>query len=337
MWDDKPAPGSTPWDKSISKRHAEICWFEDRLDVKRLNDARNPIFVRGRESERFFIKPGDHFVIGETRFTLADEQVKLTEDQRIPLTERAFSPQQLKQIRFRNADQRIEVLSRLPEIIKGATSEQEMLIRVVNVLLTGLPMADTVAIVGADPAGGGPQVLQWDRRRTSGGEFHPSQRLIQQALDSDRSVVHVWRGDRQDAQFTAGQGMDWAFCTPLPGAAGGGWALYISGAFHDAASGETASREQGLHEEMKFAELVAAYLATLREVRLLARRHASLSQFFSPVVLESLALEDPDVALRPARRMSPCCSAICADSHSARKKPPMTCKGCWSESAKPWA
>jgi len=54
-----------------------------------------------------------------------------------------------------------------------------------------------------------------------------------------------------------------------------------------------------LREDVKFTELVAATLSSLRQMRLLERQHASLSQFFSPVVLETLAAEDPEVVLAP--------------------------------------
>jgi adenylate cyclase len=44
---------------------------------------------------------------------------------------------------------------------------------------------------------------------------------------------------------------------------------------------------------------VAATLSSLRQMRLLERQHATLSQFFSPVVLSTLADEDPEVVLAP--------------------------------------
>jgi adenylate cyclase len=50
---------------------------------------------------------------------------------------------------------------------------------------------------------------------------------------------------------------------------------------------------------VKFTELVAAMLGSLRQMRILEHRHATLSQFFSPVVLETLATEDPEVVLAP--------------------------------------
>ncbi len=40
-------------------------------------------------------------------------------------------------------------------------------------------------------------------------------------------------------------------------------------------------------------------LSSLRQMRLLEHRHATLSQFFSPVVLDTLAVEDPEVVLAP--------------------------------------
>jgi adenylate cyclase len=45
--------------------------------------------------------------------------------------------------------------------------------------------------------------------------------------------------------------------------------------------------------------VVAAALRSLREMRLLERQQATLSQFFSPVVLDSLVVGDPDLVLAP--------------------------------------
>ena len=38
--------------------------------------ARNPVFYRGHKSDQFSLQPGEHFVIGQTTFTLVDEQVQ---------------------------------------------------------------------------------------------------------------------------------------------------------------------------------------------------------------------------------------------------------------------
>src|SRR5688572_15793617 len=81
-------PWSTPWDERISRKHAELTWNEGRLHVRLLPDARNPIFYRGRRSDKFEIQPGDHFVIGETTFTLANEKVLVGANDPAPMTER---------------------------------------------------------------------------------------------------------------------------------------------------------------------------------------------------------------------------------------------------------
>jgi adenylate cyclase len=211
---------ATPWDDRISRRHVEICWLNGRLEVIKLPDARNPVFCRGRSYERFFVKPGEHFVIGGTTFTLADEQVNVTDDAPLPVSEQTFTAQYLKRVRFRNADQRIEVLSRLPEIVSGASTDVEMLVRLVNVLLTGIPRASAAAVVALRQDAEGEshvEVLHWDRRMLTGEEFRPSERLIRRAAESSESVVHVWTGgaDRSRSAFTVSENIDWALCTPL--------------------------------------------------------------------------------------------------------------------------
>ena len=77
-------PWSVPWDERISRRHVEIDWREGRLHVAVLPEARNPVFHRGRKSGSFELKPGDHFVIGGTTFTLADERVNVSLDVPLP-------------------------------------------------------------------------------------------------------------------------------------------------------------------------------------------------------------------------------------------------------------
>lgn len=296
---------ATPWDEQISRRHAELCWRAGKLEVRQLLDARNPIFFHGRTLDEFTAKPGEHFVIGGTTFTLVDEQVRLSLDEPVPVTEQSFSPQYLKRVHFRNADQRISVLSRLPEIISGASSDSELYVRLINVLLTGIPRATAAAIVAVrgEPDDAPVEVLHWDRRLLTGNEFRPSRRLIRQAVDQRESVVNVWSdgGQRERPAFTVSDDVDWAFVTPVPGDACRGWAIYMAGGFSGSVGLGAApvSDPHDLRDDLKFAELAASTLSSLRDVRLLERRQASLSQFLSPVVLEALAGQDPDVVLAP--------------------------------------
>lgn len=297
---------AAPWDRQISRRHAEICWKHGRLQVQRLGDATNPVFLRGKARDIFYVKPGEHFVIGQTTFTLTDESVNVNRDRSQPVTEQSYSPQFLQRLRFRDADQRIDVLSRLPEIISSATSDSELFVRLVNLLLSGIPRASAVAIVEARPdaaAADRPvRILQWDRRILGGDDFRPSERLILRAVQSGESVVHLWTNSPQgtDSQFTLGEDADWAFCTPLSGDACGGWAIYASGKFGGSGAAPSPPGDADeLQDDLKFTELVAGTLGSLRQLRNLQRTQASLRQFLSPVVLEAAFDADWDEVLAP--------------------------------------
>jgi adenylate cyclase len=291
---------STPWDERISRRHVEVEWLGGLLRVTVLPEARNPVFHRGRKSGDFELKPGDHFVIGGTTFTLADELVNVSLDIPLPANERTFNAAELRQKPYRQADQRIEALSRLPDIISGSATDSEMFVRLVNLLLLGVPRGMAAAIVVVESSGS-VRVSHWDRRILSGTEFRPSERLIRQAVTSGESTAHVWggRSPRVAAVATLSEGLDWAICTPVMGSACQGWALYVTGNFAGENALEAGNDPDVLQDDVKFTELTAATLAGLRELRLLARQQAGLGQFFSPLVLAALAEQDPHIALAP--------------------------------------
>jgi len=294
------------WDRHISRRHVRLLFDGRRLRVVRLPEGRNPVYYVGQQREEFTVAPGEHFVIGQTTFTLADQQVDLTVEPPRPMREHSFSAQYLKGVRFRHPDRRLEVLSRLPEVISGAQGDTELFVRLVSVLLAGLPRADAAALVAVENEGdaGRVRVLHWDQRLLLPDRFRPSRRLIVEAAQREQTVVHVWRpgtAEPDDSQhFTASENFDWAFCTPVTGRSCRGWGLYVAGRFTHHGSEETdVSDPTDLREDVKFTELVAAMLASLREMQLLEHRHAAFSQFFSPVVLETLADQDPELVLAP--------------------------------------
>lgn len=299
---------AVPWDHHISRQHVRLRLAGSRLEVTRLAQTQNPVYFQGRDSARFTLRPGDHFVIGETTFTLADQRANVTVDAPQPFQQQSFSAQYLKQVQFRNPDYRIEVLSRLPDVISEANGQQELCVRLVSMLLAGVPLADTAAVVVVereDTSEATPsivRVLHWDQRLIAGGDFHPSQRLILQAVLQQQSVLHVWQEmESTDTQlFTARRNVDWAFCTPVQGKACKGWGLYLAGRFRNELTAVPGSSDPNdCREDVKFTELVAATVNSMMQMRLLERQQASLSQFFSPVVLETLSVEDPDVVLAP--------------------------------------
>lgn len=295
---------STPWDQQISRHHARVCWEHGRLHVEKLSDALNPVFFGGQPHEVFQARAGEHFVIGQTTFTITSDTVKWAADAERPAEEQAYSAQALERVRFHNADQRIEVLSRLPDVISGAVNESELFVRLVSMLLAGIPRAGAVALVVADEdsaPGSAVRVLHWDRRLMGGDDFQPSQRLILDAVRRGESVLHIWEPTREQgtSQFTMSANVDWAFCTPVRGDACQGWGVYVAGQFMAPLGGEHAAAPEDLREDIKFTELVAATLNSLRQTDLLQRKQAALRSFFSPQILEALTHEDPDMVLTP--------------------------------------
>jgi len=193
------------------------------------------------------------------------------------------------------------VLSRIPEIIAGAASDEELWVRLTNVLLCGIPNGTATALVVAEGKGSesAVRVLYWDRRQQSERPFQPSERLIRQAVQAQQSVVHIWNAAERWAEGGPGTDGDWAFCSPVRGRACRGWAIYVAGGWPTATPGPSGLLMASLQEDLKFTELAATTLSSLREVRLLERNHASLRPFFSPVVLEALAQHDPEEVLAP--------------------------------------
>ncbi len=301
---------AVPWDPHISRRHAELVWNGSQLTVTQLGDVRNSLYFRGRPCDVVTLQPGEHFVIGETSFTLTVQRADVAADAPMPVQQQAFSSQYLKEIAFRNPDHRLEILSRLPEVISGATDDQELCVRLVSMLLAGVPRTETAAVVtterdAAESRCDRPvdvRVLHWDQRRVAQDDFRPSERLILEATRQRQSILHVWEGTESNAPqpFTARGNFDWAFCTPLRGPGSPAWALYLAGRFHhDPAALPSSSDPSDLREDVKFTELVATVATSLLEMRRLQHRHTALSQFFSPVVLNTLSVEDPELVLAP--------------------------------------
>jgi len=152
----------------------------------------------------------------------------------------------------------------------------------------------------------GIRVLHWDSRGLALRPFSPSAQLIHQAVGSNESVLHVWSRslDRNTPlQYTQSENIDWAFCTPIASEATPGWAIYAAGDF--SSMNASASRDatlmisDDLQDDIKFAELTATTVGTLRQTRMLQRRQDSLRPFFAPIVRKALLARDPEEILAP--------------------------------------
>lgn len=282
-----------PWDRSISRRHVEVVLHDGQLSVRRLPAATNPLFFQGQQVDACELKPGEHFVLGGTCFVLADAHTAMQDSStsNSPMEEMTFSRQALQEVRYRDPDKRIEVLSHLPELIWGARTDSDLHARLVNLLLAGIGDADAAAVVALD-APDDIRILHWERRRETAGDFRPSSRLMHEALRKRRqSVLHVWEKlGTADQSFTMAQEFDWAFCTPLHGPANEAWGLYVAGRFEKNQPQRDTLRASGLflQSDIKFAELVAEIVSSVRKLNQLERQQAGLRKHFSPVIMSAL-------------------------------------------------
>ncbi|HBE67374.1 MAG TPA: adenylate/guanylate cyclase domain-containing protein [Planctomycetaceae bacterium] len=324
-------PWDIGWDDRISRAHANMTWDGTKLHVNRLPQARNAIFYQGKQEDSFAAEVGEHFVIGQTTFTLLDQQVSFSgsnSPEDVPaFAEQTFSAHLLRQNKYKDADRRIEALGKLPDIIASAADDQDLCSQVVNLLLQGVPQASYVAILklksAAEASDSSPatgltvadeetqqdaaglktspdlEILHWDCRGLNRGDLRPSSQLIKTANKTQESVLHVWsRTVDVNPSFTQSENVDWAFCTPVVSESCPGWAIYVAGNFAGPIGPQDKNGEF-LQDDLKFTELTATTLGALRQVRALQRRQDGLRNFFAPVVMDALAGRDPEQVLAP--------------------------------------
>jgi adenylate cyclase len=268
------------------------------VQIERLPTAANPVFVKGEAVNDATLGPGDSFVIGETMFIVSRAEIDSPSPVNSPVEEVTFSRQDLRKIQYRDADRRLEVLSHLPEIIRGASDDAALGSRLAHLLLTGVRHADAAAIVELEESGA-TRIKQWERRRETAGAFRPSHRLATEALTQQRSVLHVWeRRQPVHADYTISSDFDWAFCTPIEGLSlrrG----LYVAGQLDETQSVIDTMRPEGLHlqADVKFTELVADVIGSVERVNRLESNLSVLRQFLSPPVLTALERSADDGGL----------------------------------------
>lgn len=275
------------WETRLSRQHIRIAVTAGAVQVERLETAVNPLFYAGDTADQFQLLEGESFVVGATVFRLMNSGTGDSSSHGAMLEEYRYESGQLQHIRFSDADKRIEVLTHLPQVIADSNTEEDFYLQIVHLLLAGIPQAEAVAIVEAD--GDGIGVLHWDRRNETEGAVRPSTRLVHEAVRSEgQSVLHVWEPEHEDPQYTVTAGFNWAFCVPVS-VVGGRRGLYVAGQLDPANVTEVvAGRNSLLESDVRFTELVAEIVTSLRRLSALERHQAGLRQFFAPPILDAL-------------------------------------------------
>lgn len=326
-----------PWDPAISREHATIMLVDDKLQLQCLPTARNPAVFNEQPAYHFMVEVGQEFRIGSTNFRLEEEASPEPPPVERPafatqeidvggrlvnfdaiddsknealLEQHSFDSDELSNFSFGKADERIEMLSKLPKLIADSNSDEELALSLASLLLKAIPKATAVAVAqfpvdelpeddDQEAEFPKPIMLRIDTHDSFNGTFRPSRRLISKALKDKQSLLQIWHGSAGSANFTMSDGLGWAIVTPILGQSCEGWCLYVSGA---GSEGTVIVTQKSLTSDLRCAELIAQFIGSVRQVRLLEGQKTRMSSFFSPKIVESLTGLGPEGALTPTER-----------------------------------
>lgn len=327
-----PANGwAVEWDRSISREHADLLWKNGRLSVNCLATAANPIRRRGEVLRAVEVGASEAFEIGQSSFFVdlqyvpaanvatqtlqvatqpvvsmpalsPPEEPKVefeTQDDEEALEEHSYKASELKDVSFGDTERQMEVLSDLPRLISGSTSDVELALMLCGLLLDAIPPAVAIAVAlfeesdvhemqkhdDPDAPIPKPKMMRVQTRDSFEGRFMPSRRLLRKALRRGESVMHIV-GDVDSSQFTMATALGWAFCAPITAESCVGWCLYVSGS--GGRDDNNFITEDSLKGDLRFTQLVAQLIGSIRTVRSLQDQKSQLSAFFSPKVVENL-------------------------------------------------
>ena len=279
---------AVPWDVLISREHADVELVEQGLRVRALETARNPIIYNEQPSTEFVAVPGDEFQIGRTVFQYHDTES--VNSASTTFIEHTYTKLELRAIGFKNAERCLEALCEVPRLISESMSDDHFATEIVELILGSLPNVAAVAVIQFDPSADydspDPKLMRWNSRNDQVKRFQPSRRLMARVLQRRCSAIHLWEDTQKTPGYTMSGDLDWAFCTPIP-TTQDRWCLYVSGKrkFSGVSSVESPTDLVG---ELRFAELIANFIGSIRKVRSLERQQSQMRQFFSPAVVEMM-------------------------------------------------
>ncbi|MEW4452787.1 adenylate/guanylate cyclase domain-containing protein [Bremerella sp. JC817] len=280
------------WDKQVSSKHASLTWNGVQLEVRKIEEAVNPVFYDSRPRISFMLDPGKHFVIGHTEFLLENSEPTMPLPHRSPKTEVTIRPEEIRATSFRKTPGRIELLTELVSKMTASTDHEQLLTIMLQQLLQGIPHSTDVVLLEKEKSEVATYMpVAWDSRdgiSTPGG---CSQGLIENATKTQMCVLHVWPvdSDSDASDYTQVAGHDWAMCIPLKIKLHQEAALYISGT--RAQLDGNLTEVELLQDDIKFAELVGSTFANLSRNLALERRQSQLDQFFTPGLLDHVVTD----------------------------------------------
>ena len=175
------------WDNSVSRHHATLECVTGGLKLSKAGSASNPVFIGGEAIDQAVLPAGQSFVVGKTRFEF--QNVTQTDSsQNSSMQQLAVDRQTLKQLRYEDADKRIEVLTSLPAVIRESGVDRDLYVRLTSLLLAGIQHADGIAVVEV-ASDRKVKKLQQERRYETDGMMKVSSRLAITAASQNRTCL----------------------------------------------------------------------------------------------------------------------------------------------------
>lgn len=314
------------WDPHVSRQQCSLRFDGEKLEVRAVPEARNPIFFRGRATGRFTMRSGESFVVGGTTVTLDDPQVAIVtawNDEAAADERQAFDSHALRRRPFLRHEQRLELLARLTESLSTAVSDDDWATQLVSLVLAGVARADVAALIAprtdasdaatdsAAPLETRLAVRHWDRRGPQAAmkPLAPPAALLREALAQRTAIVQRHASiSPSSPDGIAAQDWSWSLCVPVSGDASRDWLLYVVGDLDETPRSPDVDSNtkalpptwaDGLLDDVKFVELLATTAGQMRDTQRWVGRQSALRRFFSPRVLEAIRDQDVDSALAP--------------------------------------
>jgi adenylate cyclase len=280
------------------------------------------------------VPPGGQFQIGRTVFDFVAGRSGGTVErtahnqETVDVQEITLTSDELEHAAFGDPIRQLDLICTLPEMIASALSDIELARLLAELLLEAIPESVAVSaaqfdseVVSALWEGilfehcglSRPTTMRTCTREDFEGRFRPSRRLVASSLHSGLSTIQL-RGRSAASDTGTANGLDWAFCVPVPGNGQEGWCLYVAGS--GGRDGEAMPTHEHLLGNVRFAHVLAQFIGSIRHVKRLQDQKTQLSSYFSPNVVENLTGNQNDVLAPTSREIS----VLFCDVHGFSRK-----------------
>lgn len=308
---------TVPEDRMISRFHATLEWNGQVLTVARRgallpdfpSPPQNQIWFQNKPVESCAVRPGEWFVIGQTRFTVrgGDEQEPdAPVDATIVQRQEERSREELGDVELANPAVLLKAMERLPSFMRTVVDEAGLFRQMLRFALEALPRVDAATVVRVPPDAPANDlrvtVLAQNVRNPNAGaasEYMPSRKLVRRAVvERQASCLHVWSpdafaGTEHEMNLTLAAAPEfgftpWAVCTPFRD--GSQLGLYVSGRLTARAS-DASPDQSHLTEYQKFTEFLVGLMESTRRMLRLTRQAWVTQQAWPTGILRYL--DDP--------------------------------------------